>query len=519
VTERHVGTNPLSRLGRYELLQRLSVGGMAEIFLARLVGVGGFDKRVIVKRVLPHLATDKSFIRMFLAEARLTANLQHPNVAQIFEIDSYDGVLFIVMEYVPGHDLGAIVRAQKPGAPLPLNIALAIGMNAARGLDHAHNHRDERGQPLSIVHRDVSPSNILVSEGGAVKVIDFGIARAANRGTVTQQGVLRGKVPYMSPEQIRGDALDRRSDVFSLGTVLYEMSVGRRPFVSDDDFVLARQIPRAEIPKPSLYAPDIPERLEEIVLRALQRDLQHRFQTAAALAQQLESLARDMSLDVSSEALVAFMVNQFPQGPARGVPVLSRVKIPARTPARMPTEEPPVRGDEGDRIGQENRSKNEREVVQRLVEASAAPKLHLSPAAHPTPDNARPPPATGLHYSRSALSPRGRGPAQSVRSRTNKAGWMRGLWRGRMHRLVLASAVTIVCFAVAVVLMKLAHITGQSALFAQTYEEFEQIAANEQRLRGVAFVCLTVGSLTLAGPLLGRARWRRFLRKVWSRKS
>lgn len=300
-------------LGRYELVRRLAVGGMAEIFLARLRGMGGFEKAVVVKRILPHLASDDEFIRMFLDEARLAGRLHHPNVAQVFDVDRDGEDFFFVMELVEGRDLGAILDAIiDRGTPLALAHTLAIAIGVCKGLHYAHEKKDDDGRPFEIVHRDVSPSNVLVSFDGNVKVVDFGIARATSRHTLTQQGVLRGKLPYMSPEQIEGKRLDRRSDIYAIGTLIYQMVTGKRPFSSDDEFALARQIPELDVPPPSQYHPDFPAELEAVVLRALTRDRDKRYQTAEELALALESFSRGHRVDASDSALARLMAELFP---------------------------------------------------------------------------------------------------------------------------------------------------------------------------------------------------------------
>src|SRR6202142_1688145 len=237
------------RIGRYEPIRRLAVGGMAEIYLARLPGVGieGFEKLVVLKRILPQHALDPELLRMFADEARLSATLTHPHITEVHDVGTDGDAPFFAMEYVHGANLRELLRAHaraagRPAAPLPLAHAIEIVAAAAAGLHYAHERLGPRGEPLGIVHRDVSPSNVLVSYDGAVKVSDFGIAKWAYQRTQTQEGALKGKFAYMSPEQCRGKALDARSDVFALGTLLYELTTGEPPFAGDSDLEILNWI-------------------------------------------------------------------------------------------------------------------------------------------------------------------------------------------------------------------------------------------------------------------------------------
>jgi len=215
---------PGMRLGRYRIVRRMAVGGMAEIFLARVEGLRGFERLVVCKRLLPQYAPNQNLVRMFLDEARLMATLNHPNVTQVHDVGEARGSYFFAMEYVHGEDLRTILRAStQRGEPLPIEISVGIIADAAAGLHHAHEKRGSDGAPLEIVHRDVSPSNVLVSFDGAVKLTDFGVAKWALQESRTRQGTLKGKCAYMAPEQCRGEAVDARSDVFALGILLYEL--------------------------------------------------------------------------------------------------------------------------------------------------------------------------------------------------------------------------------------------------------------------------------------------------------
>ncbi len=295
-------------LGKYEILERLAQGGMAEVYLARAPGLEGFEKLVALKRILPHLSHDDRLLGMFLKEARLAATLHHPNIVQVFEVGLSGGCYFFTMEYVDGVDVRTLLRrAEETGKPPPLEHAVAIAISAAAGLHHAHEQVGRDGRPLGIVHRDVSPSNLLVSHDGFLKVSDFGIAKAESEGHDTRTGTLKGKFAYMSPEQCRSERLDRRSDVFSLGIVLYELTTGTSPFRQANDFLTMSRIVDRDAPSPRERRPEYPPELERILLTALHRDPARRFQTAQDLQLALEQFVRDRQLAVSAVALASYM--------------------------------------------------------------------------------------------------------------------------------------------------------------------------------------------------------------------
>ena len=276
--------------GKYLLLERVNVGGMAEVFKAKAFGVEGFERLVAVKRILPSIAEDQEFITMFIDEAKIAVQLTHANIAQIFDLGKVADSYFIAMEFVRGKDMRAIFdRVRKRGGTVPVPMACYVTMKVCEGLDYAHNKRDAAGRDLNLVHRDVSPQNILVSYDGEIKLIDFGIAKAANKAGKTQAGILKGKFGYMSPEQVRGLPLDRRSDVFSVGIVLYELLTGERLFVGESDFSTLEKVRNVEIMPPSTYNRKIPEELEQIVLKALAKDVDDRYQTAMDLHDDLQS--------------------------------------------------------------------------------------------------------------------------------------------------------------------------------------------------------------------------------------
>ena len=301
---------------KYALIRRLAVGGMAELFLARCVGSHGFSKTVVLKRILPSFAENPAFTTMFLAEARLAAGLDHPNIAQVFDFGEADGSYYFAMEYVRGRDLRQIVRAaRKAERSIPIATVIHVVIGILSGLHHAHEHRDMEGRPLEIVHRDISPANALVTYEGFVKVVDFGIAKAAALGPGTVAGTLKGKISYMSPEQCRGEPVDRRSDIFSVGTLLWELTVGKRLFGSasaENELALLRKVDEANVPKPSEVVPGYPEWLEAIVLKALARDPADRYQTALELRMALEDSAREAMLPISSAHTGQLMNELFP---------------------------------------------------------------------------------------------------------------------------------------------------------------------------------------------------------------
>jgi len=301
-----------ARLGKYQLLRRIATGGMAEIFLARAQAIHGFEKQVVLKRILPQHASSDDFIRMFLAEARLAATLHHPNIVQVYDIGEEAGTYFFTMEYIQGQDLRRLVRAaRRKQTPIPLAHILHIIMGMAGGLHHAHEKVGTDGRPLGIVHRDVSPSNVLVTYEGDVKVVDFGIAKAAAAQVSTIAGTLKGKIPYMSPEQCRGEAVDRRSDIFSIGTLLWELTTGKRLFAGENEFAILNRVAKADVPPPSSVRPEYPPELEAIVMRALSVNPEDRYATAIDLQIDLEDFAREARLPVSSARMGRFMRELF----------------------------------------------------------------------------------------------------------------------------------------------------------------------------------------------------------------
>jgi predicted ATPase/serine/threonine protein kinase len=277
----------VERFGRYTLLKRLGAGGMGEVFLAR----ADDGAELVVKRILPHLVENPRFLRLFLDETRIAARLVHPNIARIVELGEADGTWFVAMEHVPGKDLRELLkRAREQGAAVPVEVGLRVAVEVARGLHAAHEATDAQDRALRIVHRDVSPHNVLVARSGAVKLIDFGVAKAANKAVHTATGILKGKFPYMSPEQAHARPVDARTDVFALGIVLWEMLAGRYLFRGKTDALTLKLVRAAEVPSLSELRPDVTQDIERAVNKALRKDPKDRYPTAAAFAETLERL-------------------------------------------------------------------------------------------------------------------------------------------------------------------------------------------------------------------------------------
>jgi serine/threonine protein kinase len=306
----------LRRLGKYELLERIALGGMAEVYRARQEGPAGFEKELVVKRILPQHARDEQFIEMFLDEARLAVRLAHPNIVQIIELGYEDGSYFIAMEYIRGISLGDLMdRAAVLGLRLPYHYVARIMASVCAGLDYAHAFADVDGQSIGLVHRDVSPDNVLVSYNGAVKMIDFGVAKAATNETKTNSGVVKGKFCYMSPEQIQGQPLDGRSDIFSVGILLYEACVGTRPFSESSGLGTVSAIMTQEPPLPRERSPDMPLDLQAIILRALVKDRDQRYPQCRDMQRELEQFIQSHAQYIGESD-----IGEFVRRVARGTP-------------------------------------------------------------------------------------------------------------------------------------------------------------------------------------------------------
>lgn len=275
--------------GKYSLLKKIAVGGMAEIYLAEQSGPGGFKKRLVIKRILEHLMGDVKFRHMFQDEARLAAGLNHPNIVQIFELGEDNGTYYIAMEYVHGYNLRSLIQTCNTyGMWLAPEYIAKLGSQICEGLEYAHNFCDSDGKHLNIIHRDISPQNIILSNQGVIKLVDFGIAKAASNKVETQAGVIKGKLAYMSPEQVKGQKLDRRSDLFSLGIVLYELATHKRPFQGKSDLDILRAILEAKPTDLQAIRPDFPAELSTIIYRSLAKNREERYSSSRDLQWDLE---------------------------------------------------------------------------------------------------------------------------------------------------------------------------------------------------------------------------------------
>src|SRR5687767_9558280 len=310
---------------------------MAEVFRAKAYGVEGFERLVAVKKILPNIAEDNEFITMFVDEAKIASQLTNAHIAQIYELGEVDGSYFIALEHIHGRDLRAIFeRCRQTGAPMPVAQACWIIMKMCEGLDYAHSKRDAQGRDLNLVHRDVSPQNILVSFEGEIKIIDFGIAKAAGKVGKTQAGILKGKFGYMSPEQVRGLPIDRRSDIFSAGIVLYELLTNERLFVGESDFSTLEKVRNVEILPPSTYNRKIPDELERIVLKALAKDVEDRYQNAIDLHDELQAFVYTAGEFYSRKDLAGWMKRTF----AKEIDE-ETAKLESYRQLKPPTEPPP----------------------------------------------------------------------------------------------------------------------------------------------------------------------------------
>jgi len=303
------------KLGRYELIRRIAVGGMGEIYLARTRGTAGFEKTVIIKTILPHLAEEEEFVEKFLDEGRIVVNLTHGNIVPVFDMDEAGGEYFIAMEYVPGRDLRDVLsRLRDRGETIPPDLAAYIISQVCEGLGYAHQKTDEDGNPLDIVHRDVSPSNVLISTDGEVKIIDFGVARAADRRAKTVSGQIQGKCCYMSPEQAKGESLDYRSDIFSTGVVFYELLTCVRLFDGESDLKSLDLVRECEFDPPSAIEGDVPEELDRVIERALAEEPEDRYDQIDDMKLELMEYLVSRGRAVTSEEVAEFLSDLFPEG-------------------------------------------------------------------------------------------------------------------------------------------------------------------------------------------------------------
>lgn len=313
-------THDRSHIGRYEVITRLAIGGMAELFLAREQGLAGLERIVVLKRILPHLADEPRFVDMFLREARLVARLAHPNIVQIYDLGEDRGSYFIAMEYIHGTTVRELqilsdsLRESKTVSGFPVEVVIGIVVQMLRGLQAAHDVRDLDGKRLELVHRDISPHNVMCTTEGAVKLLDFGVAKATEDGLeATNSGNLKGKFAYMSPEQARRQPLDRRSDLFSAGIVAWEMLTGERLFKRDDEVEIMKAVLTDDVPPPSALNPHVPPAIDRVVLRALEREPDHRWSSADTMRRALTDAAVQAQLDIGPD-VVARWVSQVAGG-------------------------------------------------------------------------------------------------------------------------------------------------------------------------------------------------------------
>jgi len=299
----------MQRIGPYLLQQKVARGGMAELYLADYVRRDGFRRKVAVKRILPHLAGNKDFIKMFTREARLAALLQHPNIVQIFDYGKIENAYFIAMEYIDGKNLEEILSGINQG--LSVEQAVFIILQISKGLDYSHTKQDEKGKALHIVHRDISPQNMLISYQGEVKISDFGISKARSEPSLTQAGVVKGKLAYLSPEQALGETINQQADLYALGLVFYETLTGRRVYKFSSDVEAIRTIPKKDIDPLIKSMPDLPEEINRIVMKCLEKDKEKRYQNASALYNDLLVCKKELKITFDTGDLADFMIKNF----------------------------------------------------------------------------------------------------------------------------------------------------------------------------------------------------------------
>ena len=323
-------------IGKYVVRRKLAEGGMAEIYLAAALGPEGFEKDVVIKRVRPGLGGDPEFVRMFIAEARVASRLNHANLVHIFDFDKHEDTYYLAMEYVRGHSLWELRRrCQERGVAIPPMLVAQIGMEIARGLAYAHR-LTENGQPLNLVHRDVTPHNVLLSFDGAVKLTDFGIAKAGSHATTS--GMLKGKFAYMSPEQARGDAVDPRTDVFALGVTLWELLTGARLFEGDGDVAVLRAVQERLIVPPARLNPAVSAALDAAVMHALERELARRWPGAHELERALAEVVLAGARSLEDTDVGGFLRRMFPEeaGVAEPGPDIGSIPISLSGSAELP---------------------------------------------------------------------------------------------------------------------------------------------------------------------------------------
>jgi len=329
--------------GQYVLEEHIATGGMAQVYKARMLGLEGFQKTVAIKRILPHLTNNEEFVNMFVDEAKLAAQLNHPNIIHIYDLGKIEHSHFIAMEYIEGRDLRSLLdqcRNRSVGIPVPL--ALYIANLLASALDYAHKKRDFDNRDLGLVHRDVSPQNVLISSVGEIKLCDFGIAKAASKASHTRAGALKGKLQYMSPEQAWGKDIDHRSDVFSLGLVLYEMLTTHKVFAGESELSILEQVRNPEVAAPSALVPAIPAEVDRIVLKALNPERTDRYQSALDLQREVDAVLKSHGWEPDTAALVGFIGELESGAEITDYPVVGIAAPVAAIPPAQPPEGPPA---------------------------------------------------------------------------------------------------------------------------------------------------------------------------------
>ena len=299
------------QFGKYLILDKIALGGMAELYRAKITGAQGFEKLIAIKKILPHLTSEENLVGSFIDEAKLAALLNHQNIIQIYDFGSLEGSYFIAMEYLFGKDLRLITnKSKEKGLPLSLEYTLYITSLICAGLDYAHDLKDFQGKPLNIIHRDISPQNILITYDGDVKIVDFGIAKATSQSTMTQAGMIKGKVSYMSPEQVGGKTIDHRSDIFSTGILLYEMVTGKKMFEGDTYTILSK-VREAEFEPPERVITDLPPKIYDILHRSLAKHPEQRYQSNGGMLSDLEECMYQNSFRPTARGLAQYMKKLF----------------------------------------------------------------------------------------------------------------------------------------------------------------------------------------------------------------
>ncbi|MCA9686688.1 MAG: serine/threonine protein kinase, partial [Myxococcales bacterium] len=332
--------------GQYTLLDKIATGGMAEVWKARMLGMEGFQKNVAIKRILPHLTDSSDFLTMFIDEAKLAAQLNHNNIIHIYDLGKIEDDYYIAMEFVDGRDLRSILnsaRRKQPSPALPMSLALLVAARLASALDYAHRKKDFDGRELGLVHRDVSPQNVLISYEGDIKLCDFGIVKAVAKASKTQMGALKGKLQYMSPEQAWGRVVDARSDIFSLGAVLFEMLTGRRLFAGESEISVLESVRDCRIESPRSLNPAIPDGVDKVVMKALAGEPDDRYQTAGEMQKDLERVLYGLDPTPNERDLAVYLRSLFDDAPATPLPPATAAPSAAAAakadakPVEMPT--------------------------------------------------------------------------------------------------------------------------------------------------------------------------------------